>query len=209
MTTCALASHVTRVLTPVLIALVLAAAAGSAFALLPARPPGALASQTTAEAAGAEAPEPFVLEWEGYLRAGVADRFAHTRETEPLVAPLARMGFVADVPEGTTRLGFSLLWEGDATMHVMVHAPESAGMPTYMAMESASGASCLVVPPAEVVGGAWMVMAHGDDQAKGITFKIVVETLGPSPALAREGDHGHGMNEEMAMDHRDALACDA
>ncbi|HLE96666.1 MAG TPA: hypothetical protein VI997_04780 [Candidatus Thermoplasmatota archaeon] len=189
---------------------ILAASAAAAYALYANASPDGLAVASAAAGTDATASDPIAWQhavpWEGYARVGAADRFAHTQETEPLVAPLARMGFDVDVPEGTTALAFRLTWPAGARMHLMAHGP-GEGMPTFMGGHDASGTMCIRVPDADVAAGTWKVMAHVDEDARDLKFTIETLANGPQAPTLPAGTHGHPMMDDMQMDMQEPGTC--
>lgn len=162
-------------------------------------------SPTTAASAAGTARAP--VAWTGYARTGVADAFAHTAETEPIVAPLARMGFDIDVPAGTTALEFRLVFPEGVPMHLMVHGPHDAGMPTYMGGWPDSGDACFAIPADEIVAGQWKVMAHVERTAVDVEFTVEVRTMGVADAAVVPGWHGHAATEDMPMSMQEPETC--
>ena len=177
---------------------------------------------TSSEAAGSASPTatlsapPTLLEWSGYLRVGATDHFAHTSETEPLVEPLAKMGFNLELPEGTTGLEFRFSWpEGEPARYV-VHAPDEEGMPTYMLDAPQGGESCMRIPVEDIVPGVWKPMAHGRPGSNDIEFTITSVVTGAPDARILDGPHGHSiagvammMTMGMDMEMREPEECSA
>ena len=188
-------------------------AAGGLVAAIAAAPAASRLLQADLVEAAAAAPsetagEAWAVDWKGYVRAGPADMFAHTLETEGAVAPLARMGFNAEVPEGTTALEFALKWPAGTKMHVMAHGPHEAGMPTYMGEWPDSGEACIRVPAAEALPGTWKVMAHSEQDAVDLAFVVTVRSVGVAGPEILEGLHGHPMMDTMNMQMRGPEPCE-
>lgn len=152
--------------------------------------------------------QPWTIDWKGYIRAGPADMFSHTLETEGLVAPLAKMGFNAEVPEGTSMMEFALKWPPGTKMHVMAHGPHDAGMPTYMGEWPDSGEACIRVPAKEIIPGTWKVMSHSDETAINLDFTITLRAAGPTAPIVLEGLHGHPGMGAMDMQMRVPEPCE-
>jgi hypothetical protein len=158
---------------------------------------------------------PFNLTWDGYYKLGLADCAmlvcpAHTYETEPIVAPLAKAGFRVDIPADTRTLEFEIRWKSDERLHLMVHAPMKPdhSMPSYMAMGGKPGRLCIAVPATEIVAGMWEIMAHaGSMGVQDTPFTVLVNGEAPTPAKLRAGPHGHPTDEDWSMESRPAAAC--
>lgn len=169
------------------------------------------ATGSAAPAPGAMALPTFEVPWEGFYRVGAADRFAHTYETEPLVAPLARAGFKVEVPEGVADLAFRLEWQGDAELHMMVHAPmdEKHVMGSYMTpMMNAPSPHCVRLPAEDLEAGTWEAMAHTMNAAENTVFTITVIASAPTEPTVLDDLHGHPMNEDWSMDMREYHECE-
>lgn len=149
--------------------------------------------------------------WHGYYRVGAADQAAHTKETEPLVAPLAKVGFKLGVPEGVTVLAFRLDWQGSAKLHEMAHAPmdDKHAMDTYMSsMGGEPSPHCLLIPTEKIKAGTWEPMAMNmDNMAVNTDFTITVVSAGSAAPKILDELHGHPLMDDWSMTMREAREC--
>lgn len=158
-------------------------------------------------ASASQLAEPTVATWNGRITASELGMLAHSRDTETLVADVQREGFVFDITEPPTEFRVDLAWPGgEGMMLVMVSTPHVDGKgQEYFTKMSAEAAQCLRIPPAEIVPGAWQIMAHSDG-VKAADFTFTVTTVGGTAAIL-EGEP-HSSAEAAETTEAEALPCD-
>lgn len=152
--------------------------------------------------------EPQVLTWDGMVLLSPLGALAHTRETEPHVAPIQSEGFVLEITEVPGELVAELTWDPQpqARALIMVSSPrdeEDRGLEYFTEM-NAEGRACLVVPPEDLVPGKWQVMAHTANAVDmPITFTLTL--VGGAASIL---DEPHSSAEAGQTTEGETLPCE-
>lgn len=158
-------------------------------------------------------PEPSLLTWQGYLRAGAAYEVpGHVEETSGAFRPLWSMSFQLHIEDAPQKMEVALSWTAPAARLVlMVTEPFDGDAPTwYESSATDRSPVCLGVPTDALRPGVWRIMAHSQ-VAVNAALSFDVALTGGNATVVDQPSHAPASEFPLILAEAntpDPLACE-